>query len=151
MAHKGNGFAREATDSSPNLSFSFTLLVSPHTLCLREGMSVEINWGSRMKTVLSGLLVFGLVATGSVANAAGPRSGEEVYGAKCVACHASGAAGAQILGDTAAWAPVIGKGIDVLYTNTISGFNGMPAKGLCFDCTDDELRAAVDYMVQQSQ
>lgn len=104
-----------------------------------------------MKTVLSGLLVFGLATTGSVAQAAGPRSGEDVYESKCAACHISGAAGAQKLGDKAAWAPVIAKGIDVLYTSTISGLNGMPAKGLCFDCTDDELKAAVDYMVHQSQ
>lgn len=104
-----------------------------------------------MKTVLSGLLVLGLATTGSVAQAAGPRSGEDVYESKCAACHISGAAGAQKLGDKAAWAPVIAKGIDVLYTSTISGFNGMPAKGLCFDCTDDELKAAVDYMVHQSQ
>lgn len=114
-------------------------------------MSVEMNWGSMMKTVLSGLLVLGLATTSSVAQAAGPRSGEDVYASKCAACHVSGAAGAQKLGDKAAWAPVIAKGIDVLYTNTISGFNGMPAKGLCFDCTDDELKAAVDYMVEQSQ
>lgn len=104
-----------------------------------------------MKTVLSGLLVLGLATTGSVAQAAGPRSGEDVYESKCAACHISGAAGAQKLGDKAAWAPVIAKGIDVLYTSTISGLNGMPAKGLCFDCTDDELKAAVDYMVHQSQ
>jgi Cytochrome c5 len=41
--------------------------------------------------------------------------------------------------------------MDVLYSSSIKGFNGMPAKGLCFDCSDDELKAAVDYMVNQSK
>jgi cytochrome c5 len=26
----------------------------------------------------------------------------------------------------------------------------MPAKGLCFDCTDDDLRAIVEYMIDSS-
>jgi len=84
------------------------------------------------------------------ADAGSARSGEDVY-KKCTVCHATGAAGAPKLGDKAAWAPRIGKGIDVLYSSSIKGFNGMPAKGLCFDCSDDELKAAVDYMVNQSK
>lgn len=81
----------------------------------------------------------------------GPRSGDAVYTAKCATCHATGAAGAPKLGDAAAWAPRIAKGMDVLYTSAISGLNGMPAKGLCFDCSDDELKAAVDHMVEGSK
>ncbi|WP_370980618.1 cytochrome c5 family protein [Agaribacterium sp. ZY112] len=83
--------------------------------------------------------------------AAGPRSGSDVYGSKCATCHATGAAGAPKLGDAGAWAPRIGQGMDVLYTHAISGFNGMPAKGLCFDCSDDEVKAAVDHMVENSK
>lgn len=80
-----------------------------------------------------------------------PRTGEAIYNNACTACHSTGAAGAPKLGDVATWAPRIGKGIDVLYTSSISGFNGMPAKGLCMDCSDDELKATVDYMVEASQ
>ena len=86
-----------------------------------------------------------------VASAGGARSGEDVYGTKCATCHATGAAGAPKLGDVAGWAARITKGNDTLYTNAISGFNGMPAKGLCFDCSDDEIKAAVDHMVVNSQ
>lgn len=81
----------------------------------------------------------------------GPRTGDVVYKAKCATCHATGAAGAPKLGDAAAWAPRIAKGMETLHTHAISGFNGMPAKGLCFDCSDDELKAAVDYMVEESK
>ena len=66
-------------------------------------------------------------------------------------CHASGAAGAPKLGDVAAWAPRVAAGNDTLYSNAIGGFKGMPAKGLCFDCSDDEIKAAVDHMVSNSQ
>ncbi len=87
----------------------------------------------------------------AVASTSGPRSGQAVYDTKCATCHASGAAGAPRFGDTGAWAPRIGKGMDVLYTSAISGLAGMPAKGLCFDCSDDELKAAVDYMADGSK
>lgn len=90
-------------------------------------------------------------AAAPVVVAAGPRSGEDIYGSKCIACHGSGAAGAPKLGDAGAWGARIGKGTDVLYTNAIKGFKGMPAKGLCADCSDDEIKSAVDYMVAKSQ
>ncbi|WP_305879928.1 cytochrome c5 family protein [Simiduia sp. 21SJ11W-1] len=83
--------------------------------------------------------------------AAGPRTGVQVYDTKCVTCHATGAAGAPKMGDAGQWAPRIGKGIDTLYANAINGINGMPAKGLCMDCSDDEIKAAVDHMVANSQ
>ena len=87
-----------------------------------------------------------------VADASGAgRSGEDIYKAKCTTCHATGAAGAPKLGDATAWAPHLEKGIETLYQSAINGFNGMPAKGLCFDCSDAELKSAVDYMVENSK
>lgn len=84
--------------------------------------------------------------------AAGPRSGADVYNASCMACHATGASGAPKLGDAAAWAPRISKGMDVLYGSAINGLNGiMPPKGMCMDCSDDELKAAVDHMLENSK
>ena len=89
-------------------------------------------------------------AAAPVAVASGPRSGEDVYNT-CAACHNTGAAGAPKLGDAAAWAPRIAKGNDTLYDHAINGFNGMPAKGLCGDCSDDEIKAAVDHIIANSQ
>ena len=83
--------------------------------------------------------------------ASGPRTGESIYNSKCVACHNTGAAGAPKLGDIAAWSARISKGIDTLYVNAINGINGMPAKGLCMDCSDDEIKATVDYLVENSK
>ncbi len=80
-----------------------------------------------------------------------PRSGEEIYNKACTTCHAVGAAGAPKLGDVAAWEPRIAQGMDILYQHTIQGIRAMPPRGLCMDCTDDELKTTVDYMVGQSQ
>ncbi len=90
-------------------------------------------------------------AAAPVAVFSGPRSAADIYNDKCVACHASGAAGAPKTGDVTGWVARIGKGIDVLYANAIGGLNGMPAKGLCMDCSDDEIKETVDYMIDLSQ
>jgi len=83
------------------------------------------------------------------AEPAAPRSGEQVYTASCNMCHGSGLAGAPISGNAEQWAPRIAKGKDTLYRHAIEGFNGaMPARGTCSSCSDDELQAAVDYMIQ---
>lgn len=89
----------------------------------------------------------------SAAAASGPRSGEAVYNAACMACHATGAAGAPKVGDAGAWADRIANGIDALYASGINGVagTGMIPRGGCANCSDDEIIAAVDYMVENSQ
>ena len=85
------------------------------------------------------------------AAASGPRSGADVYNTACAACHGTGAAGAPKMGDAGAWAPRIDKGLETLLNNAINGINGMPPRGLCMDCSDDELKAAVGHMVEGSK
>ena len=80
-----------------------------------------------------------------------PMSGEQIFQSKCIACHGTGVAGAPKLGDAAAWAPRIAKGIDNLLNNAVNGLNAMPPKGTCMNCSEDDLRAAIEYMVSQSQ
>jgi len=81
------------------------------------------------------------------------RSGKEVYDAACMACHMTGAAGAPKLGDAAAWAERIAGGLEALYDAGINGVpgTGMVARGGCGGCSDEEIKAAVDYMVAQSE
>ena len=78
---------------------------------------------------------------------------EQKYMASCFACHSTGAAGAPKVGDGMAveWEPRLEKGLEAVVANTVNGLNTMPAKGLCFDCTDDDLRAIVQYMIETSQ
>ena len=80
--------------------------------------------------------------------AAPPHPGKQVYQQFCFSCHAAGIAGAPITGDAAAWAPRAAKGRAALLHTTIAGIPpGMPAMGLCFDCSEAELNAAIDYMI----
>lgn len=78
----------------------------------------------------------------------GPRDGASVYGTFCIACHASGVSGAPKTGDAGDWAPRIAQGKDVLADHAINGFNAMPAKGSCMDCSDDEIIAAIEHMIE---
>ena len=80
-------------------------------------------------------------------------SGESVYNRACAGCHLSGAANAPKLGDKAAWAGRIAKGKEALLQSVIDGIPGtaMMARGTCNACSDQDLAAAVDYMIAQSQ
>jgi cytochrome c5 len=75
--------------------------------------------------------------------------GQKIYQSSCQACHVAGVAGAPKLGDKEAWAPRIAKGNDALFLSVKNGLNAMPPKGTCMSCSEDELRAAVEYMVEQ--
>ncbi|MDH5784206.1 MAG: c-type cytochrome [Chromatiales bacterium] len=81
--------------------------------------------------------------------------GKATYDSACFACHATGAAGAPKLGDKAAWAARIAKGMDMLKQHAREGFKGdagfMPAKGGRADLADADVDAAVEYMVSNSQ
>jgi len=77
--------------------------------------------------------------------------GQQVYQTSCQACHATGAAGAPKVGDKEAWAPRIAQGMDTLLTNATNGLRAMPPKGACAACTEDDLKAAIEYMTSQSQ
>ena len=90
-------------------------------------------------------------AAGAQATAAAQaRSGEQVYNTACMACHSVGVAGAPKTGDKAAWSARVDKGIDGLLATAISGINAMPPKGTCGDCSDAELKAAIEYILTQS-
>lgn len=80
--------------------------------------------------------------------------GKTVFGKTCAMCHAAGVAGAPKPGDKADWGPRVAQGKDVLYKHAIEGFTGakgmMPARGGGASLSDDEVKAAVDYMADQS-
>lgn len=76
----------------------------------------------------------------------------QAYQGTCFACHGTGAAHAPVVGDVIEWEIRLEKGFDTLLLNTINGLNGiMPQRGLCTDCTDDELKAIIEYMLENSK
>ncbi|HEZ0832765.1 TPA: cytochrome c5 family protein, partial [Neisseria meningitidis] len=68
----------------------------------------------------------------------------------CKMCHGGTIPGASAVGKKEDWAPRIAKGKETLHKHAIEGFNAMPAKGGNAGLSDDEVKAAVDYMANQS-
>ena len=75
------------------------------------------------------------------------RSGETVYNQGCAACHTAGLAGAPMLANNDQWKDRLSKGLEMLTANAYNGYNAMPAKGLCMDCSELEIERSVQYML----
>ena len=82
-------------------------------------------------------------------------TGSGIYDRHCALCHSEGLAGAPVSGDSGVWADRIDQGMDTLYRHAIEGYTGedgvMPPKGGFMNLADDEVRLAVDYIVEQSK
>jgi len=85
------------------------------------------------------------------AEAVGTAGGEQVVTQVCALCHSTGMMSSPKLGSADDWAPRIEKGVDVLYSNAINGFNMMPARGGRPDLSDDDVKAAVDHMLANAK
>ena len=93
--------------------------------------------------------VAGAAPAGNAAAAGGAKSGEDVYNSACVACHAAGVLGAPKLQVAADWQPRLDdRGLDGVWQNALNGINAMPARGTCGNCTDEEIKAAIEYMIE---
>jgi len=117
-------------------------------------LTVGVAQAAKLATASSNAVMDAIIPS---ANAAGAddNKGKKLYDASCMACHAAGVAGAPKLGDKAAWAARIAQGADTLHTHAIKGFQGkagmMPPKGGNMGAKDEDVKAAVDYMVSQSK
>ena len=93
--------------------------------------------------------VAGAAAEGAAAGGGGAKSGEDVYNQACVACHGSGVLGAPKLHVAADWQPRLDeRGLDGIWQHALDGFNAMPPRGTCGSCSDDEIKAAIEYMIE---
>jgi cytochrome c5 len=77
--------------------------------------------------------------------------GKAVYEKTCAACHATGVAGAPKVGDKAAWAEHLAEGTEHLVQVAIKGEGAMPPKGGNPALSEEEVRAAVNYMIELSR
>ena len=80
----------------------------------------------------------------------GPRTAAEIYQVGCAVCHLAGVGGAPRLSDVSAWTNRLTQGRDQLVHHAINGMGAMPPKGVCIDCSDEEVEKAVDYMLSQA-
>lgn len=81
-------------------------------------------------------------------------SGPQVYNQACLACHGAGVGGAPVIGNAEAWSGRIAQGRETLTDHVINGYTGpagyMPPKGGRVDLSDDEIIAAMNYMMEES-
>ncbi|HRA42683.1 MAG TPA: cytochrome c5 family protein [Gammaproteobacteria bacterium] len=77
--------------------------------------------------------------------------GQQHYEQVCHICHGTGLAGAPKFGDKADWAPRIADGMATMVKRAIEGYRAMPPKGTCTNCSDDDIKKTVEYMVSHSQ
>lgn len=75
--------------------------------------------------------------------------GKGLYDSSCFVCHAAAVAGAPKFGDKDAWAPYIATGLDTMLQVAITGKGAMPPRGTAMNASDEDLRAAILYMVEQ--
>lgn len=92
-----------------------------------------------------------LLAAEHAAEATSRASGQKVYESFCASCHATGSLHAPKVGDRQAWSAHIEHGMHHMVDNAIRGVGSMPPKGGNPRLSDDEIRAAVEYMVEQSR
>ena len=123
-----------------------------------SGQDVDEEEWKRRQAIIANLKPFGdLCLVGqdcgvaAVIRTDAPRgtglSGKGVYDQYCHTCHETGTADAPLVADEA-WEPRVAQGFDVLLKHTKEGLGkDMPPMGTCVDCTDDELEAAIRFLI----
>ncbi len=89
------------------------------------------------------------ITLGGCSKESTPSAGEQVFSKTCKVCHAQGLNGAPILGNKKMWGPRVSQGVDVLVQHATNGFRLMPAKGGNEALTEEDIKAAVNFMVSQ--
>ena len=88
-----------------------------------------------------------IIVASSVSSEKAERSGVEIYSANCQGCHNSGVMGSPKYASLEDWAPRIDLGLEKLTLSAIAGKGGMPARGTCMDCSDNEIKLSVQHML----
>ena len=72
-----------------------------------------------------------------------------IYERSCRTCHSHAEAKAPLTGYAPHWSPRLQQGMPVLLRHVREGFQGMPARGYCNDCSDSEFEALIRFMAGQ--
>lgn len=79
-----------------------------------------------------------------------PDEGRRIVEHYCATCHASDPLipmGAPRIKQPADWAARLKQGISLLFKHTEEGYGAMPARGGCFECSDEQLMLAIEAML----
>ncbi|PWY54719.1 cytochrome c5 family protein [Legionella qingyii] len=87
----------------------------------------------------------------AISNVATKEPGQDTYQQYCIVCHRDGLAGAPKFRNEQDWKPrLVKRELNDLLASSIKGLNAMPVKGTCIKCSDDDLKAAISYMLPKS-
>lgn len=142
-----NKFAAKAASALCTFGLGMALAVSVQAAASAEEKIIERIQPIGSVCVEGDENCGGAAAAAPAAGASGGRSGEEIYSGKCAACHTTGVLGAPKFGTNEMQLRLDEKGMDTLLSHAINGFNAMPPRGTCNDCSDEELQAAIDHML----
>ncbi|CAM4462480.1 MAG: hypothetical protein LEGION0398_MBIBDBAK_00090 [Legionellaceae bacterium] len=78
------------------------------------------------------------------------RSGKIIYETICSDCHATGEVHSPKFGKQKDWESRYKLGYENLYRHAINGFHFMPPRGTCDTCSDEEIKATVKYIIENS-
>jgi cytochrome c5 len=130
----GEEMVAEAVDTMEDIAMRIKPVVTLDDI--RSGKSSAAGAGGQM--------------VASAAADTSSKTPEQLYQGACLACHMTGAAGAPKLGDAAAWAERMAKGLDAMVSSAIGGIGAMPPRGGS-QYDDDQIRQVVEYILENSK
>ena len=141
----------DKNSSSKMMYLSIAIAVVLIAVVVPFSMTGKGSSGSNADDVESRIAPVAKIEMQAGGGAGGPKDGKTVYNTVCAGCHGAGVMGAPKFGDKAAWAGRIGQGMPTLVSHAINGLRAMPPRGGAARLSDDEVKAAVQYMVDGSK
>ena len=77
---------------------------------------------------------------------------QKIYQQFCANCHSKKPLiplGAPLLGDHKAWEKRLLQGEGAVLEHSLNGIGLMPARGGCFECSDEQIKLIIHYMINQ--
>jgi cytochrome c5 len=110
-----------------------------------ETLTFSIGKVNNMRLAIIGITTLAaLLGSGQVTAA----DGKAVYDKGCGACHNNMD---PKLGDKAKWGPIIKQGADALVATVTKGKGAMPPKGGMAAASNEDIKAAVEYMLSKAK
>jgi cytochrome c5 len=113
---------------------------------LSDSMSPEAIMG-RIKPIGTIEAEGGVIAGPATTVELSATAGEDRYKSSCSVCHDTGVGGAPKFRNKDDWKARMALGIDGLLQSAIKGKGAMPPKGTCMQCSDEELKLAIQHML----
>lgn len=148
--HGGAKFPEPAAPAAPAASAAATQTATAAASGASAAQSPTASTGSVNDQAAAAIAALPSAPAPASSSADNAQAGKALYTQVCQACHAAGVMGAPKFGNKADWAPRLKDSMDVVYNYALHGKGNMPPKGGS-SASDDDVKAAVDYMVSAAK